>query len=207
MARKSNQQKEEERRALLTPDERAAEDAKTPKVEVPASTIKKDDSIIPGESKVIPAKEDVVEIKRSDLDKMMKIMESQGKDISLLLRTADKSKIAKELNKEGENLIKQCKVSTWDDTGKFIIGWKLITNRCEVVMGKWFEEQTVTIMFDGGEVMTVPLLEFYRKTLKKVEADIISRTNEYDDKKNPVIIFKLQFPTGKILLVNSVFVN
>lgn len=182
MGRKSKIQLEEEaRRAALTPEQR--------------------------ELKVIPPKQDVVEIKREDFDKMMKQLDSQAKDISLLLKTADKSKIAKELNKEGENLIKQAKVSTWDDTGKLIIGWKLITNKCEVIMGKWFEEQTVTIMFDGGETLTVPLLEFYRKTLKKVEADIISRTDEYDANNNKIIVFKMQFPTGKVLLINSVFVN
>jgi len=137
----------------------------------------------------------------------MKQLESQAKDISLLLKTADKTKIAKELNKEGENLIKQCKVSTWDDTGRFIIGWKLLTNKCEVVMGRWMEEQTVSFILEGGEVMTVPLLEFYRKTIRKVDADIIARTDQYDDKNNKIIMFKLQFPTGKILLLDSTFVN
>lgn len=152
-------------------------------------------------------KEDTVEIKRTDFDKMMKQLETQSKDISLLMKTADKGRIAKELNKAGENLIKQCNVRTWDDTGKIIIGWKLITNRCEVIQGNWSEDQTCSIIFEDGEILTVPLLEFYRKTLIKIPVDIVARTEELDDKNNKITIFKLQFPSGKILLLNSVFIN
>jgi len=152
-------------------------------------------------------KEDTVEIKRTDFDKMMKQLETQSKDISLLMKTADKGRIAKELNKVGENLIKQCNVRTWDDTGKIIIGWKLITNRCEVIQGSWSEDQTCSIIFEDGEILTVPLLEFYRKTLIKIPVDIVARTEELDDKNNKITIFKLQFPSGKILLLNSVFIN
>jgi len=152
-------------------------------------------------------KEDTVEIKRTDFDKMMKQLETQSKDISLLMKTADKGRIAKELNKAGENLIKQCNVRTWDDTGKIIIGWKLITNRCEVIQGSWSEDQTCSIIFEDGEILTVPLLEFYRKTLIKIPVDIVARTEELDDKNNKITIFKLQFPSGKILLLNSVFIN
>lgn len=151
--------------------------------------------------------EDTIEIKRSDFDRMMKQLDSQSKDINLLMKTADKGRIAKELNKAGENLIKQCNVRTWDDTGKVVIGWKLITNRCEVVQGKWTEDQTCSIIFEDGEILTVPLLEFYRKTLIKVPVDIIAKTEELDEKNNKVTILKLQFPTGKILLLNSAFIN
>jgi hypothetical protein len=152
-------------------------------------------------------KNDMVEIKREDFEKMLKQMEKQSKDIDLLYKTADKGRMAKELNKEGENLIKKVKVRTWDDTGKLIIGWKLITNRCEIVMGRWTEDQTTTMIFEDGEVLTVPLLEFYRKTLKKEEAEIISKTDQFDENRNKVIIYKLQFPNGKTLSLNEAFVN
>ena len=160
------------------------------------------------EATVPPKKEEeTIEIKRTDFDKMMKQLETQSKDISLLMKTADKGRIAKELNKAGENLIKRCNVRTWDDTGKIIVGWKLITNRCEVVQGRWTEDQTCSMIFEDGTILTVPLLEFYRKTLIKVPVDIIARTEELDASNNKVVILKLQFPTGKILLLNSVFIN
>lgn len=153
-------------------------------------------------------KEDIVEIKRADFDRMMKQMEKQAKDIDLLYRTADKGKMAKELNKEGENLIKQVTVRTWDDTGRFVIGWgNMKVNRCEVVMGKWYEEQEVTLTLDDGETKTVSYLEFVRKTIKKTSADIISKSEETDSENNRSTFLKLQFPNGKLLLINSIFVN
>lgn len=152
-------------------------------------------------------KKDVVEIKREDFDKMMSQLEKQARDIDLLYKAADKKSMAKAVGEGGEVLIKQAKVRTWDDTGKFIIAWKLISNKCEVVMGRWIEEQNASIILEDGEVITIPLLEFYRKTLHKVSGDIISRTDEYDENNNKVQIFKIQFPNGKTLLVNSSFVN
>jgi hypothetical protein len=152
-------------------------------------------------------KKNVIEVKKEDFDRMMKLIEKQSKDIDLLYKTADKGRIARELNKGQENLIKKVKVRTWDDTGKVILGWKLITNKCEVVMGRWVEEQTTTIVLDDGETLTIPLLEFYRKTLNKIEADIIGTNNEFDEKNNKVVVYKVQFDNGKTLLLNEAFVN
>jgi len=151
-------------------------------------------------------KSDTVEISRDDFNKLMDRLDKQAKDIGTLYQVADKSRLARAQGPE-ENLIKQAKVSTWDDTGKFIIGWKLVSNRCEVVMGRWVEEQDVVIVFEDGETLKIPLIEFYRKTLHKISADIIARTEEFDEKNNKINMFKLQFPNGKVLLINSAFVN
>jgi len=153
-------------------------------------------------------KDDFVQIKRSDFDRMMGQMEKQSKDIELLYKTADKTRLAKEMDKGGENLIKQAKVSVWENSDDMVVGWKLITNKCEVIMGKWIEEQTVNVTFDNGKTMTVPLLEFYRRTLKKIPGDIVSRKEEMDElTKKTTIFFKLQFENGKTLLIDSTFVN
>jgi len=111
------------------------------------------------------------------------------------------------MDRGDSNLIKQVKISKWEDNGKYIIAWKLMNNRCEVVMGKWIEEQNVTIVFEDGESVTVPLLEFYRKTINKVAADLLKRIEEIDEKNNKVTMFNVQFPNGKKLTINSVFVN
>lgn len=168
---------------------------------------KKDVETVDGDDTIKVVKDDVIEIKRTDFDRMMKQMDKQAKDIDLLYKTADKSRIARELNKEGENLIKKVKVRTWDDTGKMVLGWKLITNKCEVVMGRWTEEQTTTIILEDDTTVTVPLLEFYRKTLKKVEADIIGKSEDFDKDNNKISILKLQFANGKKLSLNEVYVN
>lgn len=191
MTKQEKEAAEIARREALTPEERAEEDR------VKAEEDEKKKS----------KKEDMVEIKRSDFDRIMATMEKQSKDIELLYKTTDKNRMAKELNKAGEKLIKQCKVRLWDNSDKMVIGWKLITNRCEVVQGRWVEDQTANVVLDDGTVETVPLIEFYRKTLNKVDADIISRTTELDEKNQESIIFKLQFSNGKTLLLNSVYVN
>jgi len=154
-------------------------------------------------------KDETVEIKKSDFNRLMAQLEKQSKDIDLLYKAADKGRMSVELNKEGNNLIRQVRVWTWDNTGKNIIGWKLISDRCEVVMGKWIEEQFVSIVLEDGEVVEkVSLLEFYRKTLNKVPTDLLSKTEEFDETtKVKTVMYKVQFPTGKTLVINSLFVN
>jgi len=167
------------------------------------STSKEEKVVVEKKETVAPKKEDTIEIKRSDFDKLMKTLEKQSKDIDLLYKTADKSRMAKELNKEGENLIKQSSVSTWGNTGRLIVGWSdLITNRCEIVMGKWYEDQTLNVIFEDGEVLTVPYLEFARSRTIKLPADVIGRIEEDGELK-----YKLQFPSGKILIINTKFLN
>lgn len=155
----------------------------------------------------IEVEEETVQVKKSELAEMITKLDKLTKDSELLFKASDKQRIAKAMNEGGEILIKQAKISTWDDTGKLIVGWKLISDRCEVVLGRWVEEQNVTFIFEDGEAKTVPLLEFYRKTLKKISGDIISKTDEYDSQNNKIQIFKIQFPNGKTLLINSSFIN
>jgi hypothetical protein len=152
-------------------------------------------------------KDETVTVKKADFDRIMATLDKQAKDISLLYKAADKNRISSEINKEGVNLIKQVRVWTWADTGKNIIGWKMNTNRCEVVMGKWVEEQNVSTVLEDGEVITTSYLEFVRNTLKKISADLLSRTEEYDEQNNKITMFKVQFPNGKQLVINSTFVN
>lgn len=158
---------------------------------------------LPKSGSILSKKEDTIEIKRSDFDKLMKTIEKQTKDIDLLYKTADKSRIAKELNKEGENLIKQSSVSTWADTGRLIIGWSdMLTNISQVINGREVVDQTTNVVFEDGEVKTVPYLEFARSRTVKLLADVIGRIEE-----DGVLKYKLQFPTGKILVIDTKFLN
>lgn len=155
-----------------------------------------------------PKKEDVVEIKRSDFEKMMKTLEKQSKDIELLYKTADKNRIAQEMNKGGEPLIRQAKISLLDDTDRLVVGWSdLLVNRCEVVMGKWIEEQTVNMVMDDGEIIPMSYLESVRRTSHKVLADIIGTSNDVNEKGVSRTIYKVQLPTGKVLLIDKTFIN
>lgn len=189
MATKAEKDAELKRRAGLTQDERDAED-------LLKKGGKKDDE---GE---------MVEVSREDLNKLLEKLDRQAKDIDILYKASDKSKMAKALGNGGEILIKKVNLWTWDNTGKIVMATELKTNKCEVVMGKWYEDQNVTVVLEDGETMTVPYIEFSRKILNKIPAEIISTKKETDDKtRKETIIYKVQLDNGKTLEINSSFVN
>ncbi len=150
--------------------------------------------------------DEMVSVKKSDLKAMMDRMDKQSKDIDLLYKVADKSRLQRESG-EGENLIKTVKVSMWDNGDIPVVGWTLISNRCEVVLGRWIEEQTVNLVLEDGQAIQVPLLEFYRKTLKKIAANILSTSENTDYEGKRVTIYNLEFPNGKKLSINNSFIN
>lgn len=150
---------------------------------------------------------DTVEIKKSDYDKLMAQLERNAKDIELLYKASDKHRMAKAIGDGGEILVRKAKVWTWDNTGNIVVATNLISNRSEIILGKWFEDQQVVVVFEDGSTVTVPYLEFSRKILNKIPADIISTSKSHDDNNREVVIYKLQFPNGKILEINSAFVN
>lgn len=159
----------------------------------------------PATGTTVPPKEDVVTMSRADFDSMMSKFDKMASDVNLLYRASDKNRLAKELNKEGQDLIHQTNVRTWGNTGRLIVRWDdLVTNRSEIIQGKWYEEQSTTFYFEDGEAKTVPYLEFVRQTLTKIPADIVGRTTDMDTGN---LIFKLKFENGKILLIDSRFVN
>jgi hypothetical protein len=146
--------------------------------------------------------EPTIELKKSDYERLMAQLERNAKDIDLLYKASDKHRMAKAMNSNGEVLVKTVNVWTWGDTGKIVLATKLITNKCEVVLGRWIEDQTMNVILEDGEVLTVPYLEFSRNILKKIPSEILSTTTGKDG-----VIFKVQLPTGKVLEINSSFVN
>lgn len=160
-----------------------------------------------GDEGGVKKQEQTVEIKKSDYDKLMAQLERNAKDISLLYAASDKHRMAKAMNQGGEILVHTVKVWTWDNTGKIVVGTNLLTNRCEVVQGKWIEDQSMAVVLEDGTTLTVPYLEFSRKTLNKIVGEIISTTKEYDANQKESIILKVQLPNGKTLQINQAFVN
>lgn len=154
-----------------------------------------------------PKKDDVVEIKKEDYDKLMAQLERNANDIALLYKASDKNRMAKALGDGGEILIKTARVWTWDNTGKIVIATDLVSNKSEVVMGKWVEDQNVIAVFEDGSTETVPYLQFVRRTINKIPAEIIATTKSQDSSGKETLIYKLQFANGKILEINAAFVN
>jgi hypothetical protein len=156
---------------------------------------------------VAKKKEETVELKKSDFDKLMNQLENNKRDIDLLYKASDKVRMAKAVGSDPANLIKKVRIWFWDDTDKIVIATKMQTNRAEVVRGQWIEDQTVAVVFEDGTSVVVPYLEFHRKTLNKIAADVIKTIRTTDDNNKDITIYKVQFDNGKTLEINSNFVN
>ena len=148
----------------------------------------------------------MVEIKKEDLEALLKRVEKQSEDIELLYKATDKARLAKAIGTE-EKLIKTAKIRKWEENGKLVIGWKLTRNICEVVNGRWVEDQQVTMVFEDGTNETASLIDFVRKTLQKEVGDIISKTSKIDEKGESTETFTIQLPNGKKLLIGSAYIN
>ena len=151
-------------------------------------------------------KEEMIEVKKRDLDGLLERLDKMQKDQDLLFKASDKTRLSAERAKGESSLIKTVKISKWSDTDKFVIGWKLVSNRAEVVMGRWVEEQSTLVMLDDGETVTVPLLEFYRSILRKEVAEITSRKKSTQNNIDTEI-FEVRFENGRVLEIDSKYVN
>jgi hypothetical protein len=150
--------------------------------------------------------EEMVQVKKSDLDSIFNKLEKYEKNIDLLMKATDKQRLSKEMGK-GKTLIPSVRIAKWDDSDDYVIGWKAVTNKAENINGRYFEDLTTSVFFEDRETITVPMLEFYRKTVRKDEADVIGREEKIDEKGNRVELLKVKFDNGKEIFINSKFVN
>jgi hypothetical protein len=179
------------------PAKKKVEEVKEPSVATPVKE----------EKKVEEKTTDMVQIPRADFDSLMDRMEKQTKDIDLLYKSADKSRLAKAKINSGEELVSQVRVSTWDDTGKIIISSKMVVNRSEIINGRHVEQQDCVLVLEGGETVEVSYLESIRRSKIQITGDIIGRTTKTDSLGNEFEIFELQLENGKKISINSEFIN
>lgn len=166
-----------------------------------------DKNIPTGGDKVVPVKDEMVQVKQSDLNAILNKLEKYEKNIDLLMKASDKERLAKAQTKDGKALISSVKIAKWDDGNDYVIGWKAITNKAEIVNGRYIEDLTTMVFFEEAETITVPMLEFYRKTIRKEEAFVIGKEQKIDEKGHKIELLKIRFENGKELIVNSSFVN
>lgn len=158
----------------------------------------------------VEEKTEYVQVKAEDMKSLLSRLKKQDKDIELLYKASDKNRLSRAMGENEESLVKQVKVSIWQDNGSHVIAWKLIKNTCEIINGRWVEDQTVQVIFEEGEPVTVSLLEFYRKILQKHLADIIERTQKTEKvngRSETYELLTVQFEDGKQLKINSKYVN
>ena len=153
-------------------------------------------------------KDDMVEVKREDLNKLIERLEKQQEQVNLLYKAADKGLMSKALSSSGKQLIPTVKIHRWGDTGKYVVGWgPMIKNIAETVMGRPIEDQVRKMFLDDGEEVVVPYLESIRRSVVVDVAEIIGKNEKLNSSGERVVEFKVQFPNGKILLIDNTFVN
>jgi hypothetical protein len=165
---------------------------------------KKEESV---EETPVKKEEEMVQVKQADLNAILGKLETYEKNIDLLMKASDKERLARAQTKDGKALIPSVKIAKWDDTDNYVIGWKPMTNKAEVINGRYMEDLTTMIFFEEAEPITVPMLEFYRKTIRKDSADVVGKEQKIDERGNKVDLLKIRFENGKELIINSNFVN
>ena len=160
-----------------------------------------------GETVPQPVKEETVQVSRKDLERMMKTIEDLSKGQETLFKAADKSRLARINEQAGPSLVKTVKISMWRGNMKYVIGWKMTKNISEILPGsnRWHEDQQTMLVFEDGTTLEVSLLEFFRNMNKDV-AEVISTEQKNVDGKSS-LEYKVQFPTGQVIVINSIFVN
>lgn len=151
--------------------------------------------------------EEMVQVKKSDLDLIFKKMEDLSRGQADLFKVADKNRLARLAESAGGALIRQVKISKWPRNDQYIVGWKLTKNLSEIMpgTGRWVEDQSTTLFFEDQTFEDVPLIDFYRMPIKEL-ADIIETNNVQRNGKS-FTVFTVEFENGKKLSIDSNFVN
>lgn len=152
-------------------------------------------------------KEEMIQVSKSEFDRVLKMVETLSKDRDTLFKVADKGRLARIADQQGRDLIRQAKISKWPGNGLYIIGWKLAKNMSEIVpgTGRWVEDQSTTLVFEDHSTVEVPLIDFYRMPIKETADIVESQSGE----KNGVsyTIITVEFPNGKRLSIDNKFIN
>lgn len=151
--------------------------------------------------------ESKVEVTKSDLESLVKRIEDQSRTIDLLIEASDKSRLAKANEQSGRPLIRTVRVLKFPETGKLVIGWKSTFNQCEIINGRWVEDQRTLVMFDDGTSKEITLLDFYRKMVG-VKAEVVSSDQTVDEKTGKINkVLKVRFEDGRELQISELFIN
>ena len=154
--------------------------------------------------------EEVVPVKKADLDRLFQTIERQTKDINILYQAGDKARIAQVRNAESGPLIHTAKAwrltKPGKNEGKLMVAWQLVKNTSEVIGGRWVEDQQEVVFLEDGGKEELSLQEFYRFR-EAVVGEITKRTTGVDTKGESEITFTLTFPDGKKIDLGQNFIN
>jgi hypothetical protein len=150
-------------------------------------------------SEVVEEKKPVVT--QEQLDAIIKSNEELKSKIERLEYAANKAQIAKWNDQHRETKLREVKVIRYHD--KYVVGWgRMLENRCEKVDGVWEESLKTEIIFEDDTKEVVDY-EIFQRNYKYVVGSVLSEIK--DSKGNTV--YEIQLPEGKVLNINTIFLN
>lgn len=150
----------------------------------------------------VTAKEEMIEVPKTMLDRLLKRMETVEEDNKLLKEVADKDKIARIMTlRSGGKLIKTVNLSTISN--KVVIGWSKVKDDVYFdEQGRLHEDQRLSVIYEGGEKVEMDYRQFSR-VKSPIKAEILSETKDNDGNTN----LKVLLPDGKEINIDIKFVN
>ena len=140
-------------------------------------------------------------VTQEQIDAIIKSNEELKSKIERLEYAANKAQLAKWNDQHRETGLKEVKVIRYHD--KYVVGWgKMLENRCEKVDGVWEESLKTEIIFEDDTKEIVDY-EIFQRNYKYVTSSVISEMK--DSKGNTV--YQIQLPEGKVLSINTIFLN
>lgn len=149
-----------------------------------------------------PAKEDVVEIPRTTLEKIVNRLDVLEKDNELLKEVADKEKLNKlQTLRAGGKLVKTVNLNMHNNM--VVLGWSRVKDDVYFdEQGRLHEEQIIAVHYEDGKKKEMDYRAFSRlKSPLKVE--VLSETKDTDGNHN----LKVVTPEGKEINIDIKFVN
>ena len=150
----------------------------------------------------VKPKEDVVEVSKSTLEKLLNRVENLEKDNELLKEAADKEKIAKIARlKSGGKLVKTVNINVLNN--KIVIGWSRVKDDVYFdEQGRLHEEQIIAVHYEDGEKKEMDYRAFSRLRTS-LKGEVVAETKDNDGNTN----LKVMLADGKEINIDIKFVN
>jgi hypothetical protein len=151
--------------------------------------------------------EEVVEVKKSDLEGFLRRLDTLEEDNKRLLSVADKGRMfaIEEKARQTQRTVPTVKLTRMGSAnGKLVVAWRLKENDSYVDGNRMVERQTIEVFYQDGTSDLMPLVSFYRTQNKDTIARIISRTRDSEGNGE---MLHLELPTGELVDIELKYVN
>jgi hypothetical protein len=152
-------------------------------------------------------REEVVEVKKSDLAEFVRRLNTLEEDNKRLLAVADKGRLSviEEKERQAQRSLPTVKITRMgSSSGKMVMAWRMTNNESYVDGNRMVERQTIEVFFQDGTSEVMPLINFYRQQNKDTTGRIVSRTH---DQITDGEMLKVELPSGELLDIELKYVN